>query len=50
MQIEVAESLEFFSNRFDELERENKNKNEKIKELEETNDILIGKIKVWLLM
>ena len=38
-QIKVTESLEFFSNKFDELERENKKKNEKIKELEETTDI-----------
>ena len=38
-QIKVTESLEFFSNKFDELERENKKKNEKIKELEETIDI-----------
>ena len=32
MQIKVTESLEFFSKKFDELERENKKKNEKIKE------------------
>ena len=30
VQIKVTESLEFFSNKFDELERENKLKNEKI--------------------
>ena len=29
VQIKVTESLEFFSNKFDELERENKMKNEK---------------------
>ena len=44
-QIKVTESLEFFSNKFDELERENKKKNEKIKELEETIDILTEKNK-----
>ena len=44
-QIKVTESLEFFSNKFDELERENKKKNEKIKELEETTDILAEKNK-----
>ena len=44
-QIKVTESLEFFSNKFDELERENKKKNEKIKELEETSDILTEKNK-----
>ena len=44
-QIKVTESLEFFSNKFDQLERENKNKNEKIKELEETFDILTEKNK-----
>ena len=43
-QIKVTESLEFFSNKFDELERENK-KNKKIKELEETIDILTEKNK-----
>ena len=41
----MTESLEFFSNKFDELERENKKKNEKIKELEETIDILTEKNK-----
>ena len=41
--IKVTESLEFFSNKFDELERENKN--EKTKELEETIDNLIEKNK-----
>ena len=44
-QIKVTESLEFFSNKFDEHERENKKKNEKIKELEETIDILTEKNK-----
>ena len=44
-QIKLTESLEFFSNKFDELERENKKKNEKIKELEETIDILTEKNK-----
>ena len=44
-QIKVTESLEFFSNKFDELERENKKKNEKIKKLEETIDILTEKNK-----
>ena len=44
-QIKVTESLEFFSNKFDELERENKKKNEKIKELDETTDILAEKNK-----
>ena len=44
-QIKVTESLEFFSNKFDELERKNKKKNEKIKELEETIDILTEKNK-----
>ena len=39
-QVKVTESLEFFSNKFDELERENKKKNEKIKELEEAINIL----------
>ena len=41
----MTESLEFFPNKFDELERENKMKNEKIKELEETIDILTEKNK-----
>ena len=45
MQIKVTESLEFSSNKFDELGRENKKKNEKIKELEETVDILKEKNK-----
>ena len=44
-QIKVTESLEFFSNKFDELERENKKKNKKIKELEETILILTKKNK-----
>ena len=44
-QIKVTESLEFFSNKFDELERENKKKNKKIKELEETIHILTKKNK-----
>ena len=44
-QIKVTESLEFFSNKFDELEREHKKKNEKIKELEETIDNLTEKNK-----
>ena len=44
-QIKVTESLEFFSNKFDEHERENKKKNEKLKELEETIDILTEKNK-----
>ena len=35
-QIKVTESLEFFSNKFDELEKKSKKKNEKIKELEDT--------------
>ena len=42
-QIKVSESLEIFSNKFDEINRENKKKNEKIKELEKTIDILIEK-------
>ena len=37
--------LEFFSNTFDKLERENKKDNEKIKQLEETIDILTEKNK-----
>ena len=41
----MTESLEFFFNKFDELERENKKKNEKIKELEEKIDILTEKNK-----
>ena len=45
VQIKVTEPLEFFSNRIDELKRENKKKNEKIKELEETIDILTEKNK-----
>ena len=45
VQIKVKELLEFFSNKFDELERENKKKNAKIKELEETIDILTEKNK-----
>ena len=45
VQIKVTESLEFFSNKFDKFERENKKKNEKIKELEETIDILTEKNK-----
>ena len=44
-QIKVTESHEFFSNKFDELERENKKKNENIKELKETIDILTEKNK-----
>ena len=44
-QIKVTESLEFFSNKFDELEREHKKKNEKMKELEETIDNLTEKNK-----
>ena len=44
-QIKVTESLEFFSNKFDELKKENKKKNEKIKELEEAIDVLIEKNK-----
>ena len=44
-QIKVTEALEFFSNTFDELERENKKKSKKIKELEETIDILKEKNK-----
>ena len=44
-QIKVSESLEFFSNKFDELEREHKKKNEKMKELEETIDNLTEKNK-----
>ena len=36
-------SLELFSNMFDKLERENKKKNERTKDLEETIDILTGK-------
>ena len=44
----MTESLELFSNMFDKLERENKKKNERTKDLEETIDILTGKnIKVW---
>ena len=39
----MAESLEFFSNKFDKLERENKKKNKKMKELEETIDVLTEK-------
>ena len=42
-QIKVTESLEFFSNKFDKLERENKKKNKKMKELEETIDVLTEK-------
>ena len=38
-QIKVTESLEFFSNKFDELAKESKMKKEKIKELEGTIDI-----------
>ena len=38
-QIKVTASLEFFSNKFDELAKESKMKKEKIKELEETIDI-----------
>ena len=41
----MAESLEYFSNKFDELERENKKVTENIKELEETIDILTEKKK-----
>ena len=44
-QIKVTESLEFFSNKFDELKKENKKKNEKIKEVEEAIDVLIEKNK-----
>ena len=44
-QIKVTESLEFFSNKFDELERENKKKNEKMKELKETINNLTEKNK-----
>ena len=44
-QIKVTESLEFFSNKFDEIERENKKEYEKIKELEETINILTEKNK-----
>ena len=44
-QIKVTESLEFFSNKFDKLERENKKKNKKMKELEETIDVLTEKKK-----
>ena len=39
----MTESLELFSNMFDKLERENKKKNERTKDLEETIDILTGK-------
>ena len=39
----MTESLELFSNMFDKLERENKEKNERTKDLEETIDILTGK-------
>ena len=39
----MTESLELFSNMFDKLERENKKKNERTKDLEETIDILAGK-------
>ena len=42
-QIKVTESLEFFSNKFDKLERENKKKNKKMKELEETIAVLTEK-------
>ena len=42
-QIKVTKSLEIFSNKFDELDRENKKKNEKIRELEKTIDILTEK-------
>ena len=45
MQIKVTESLEFLFNKFDEFERDNKKKNETIKELEETIDILTEKNK-----
>ena len=45
-QIKVTEALEFFSNTFDELERENKKKSKKIKELEETIHILKEKNKI----
>ena len=49
-QIKVTEALEFFSNTFDELERENKKKSKKIKELEETIHILKEKNKIWRVM
>ena len=39
----MTESLELFPNMFDKLERENKKKNERTKDLEETIDILTGK-------
>ena len=39
----MTESLELFSNMFDKLERENKKKNERTKDLEETINILTGK-------
>ena len=39
----MTESLELFSNMFDKLERENKKKNERTKDLEETIDIFTGK-------
>ena len=42
-QIKVAESLEVFSKNFDELERENTKKNEKISELEEEIKVLTEK-------
>ena len=39
----MAESLEVFSKNFDELERENTKKNEKISELEEEIKVLTEK-------
>ena len=44
-QIKVTESLKFFSNKWWTWERKQNKKNEKIKELEETTDILTEKNK-----